>query len=168
MVNGRPRRVWHLLRQVFRRQYPGPGGAAAGAEHLHAQLHDASRPAEQSAERDADCGAVHDEFIPPVVYNWSLGVQREIGFQLVLDAAYVGNAARDQLINNGAIDGRPYGYAYQGSSLDPTVISGGQAQPLPDDLLRPYQGYGPITQRTFADYRDYHALQVLDETPPHR
>ena len=26
-----------------------------------------------------------DEFTPPVVYNWSLGVQREIGFQLVAD-----------------------------------------------------------------------------------
>jgi hypothetical protein len=101
-----------------------------------------------------------DEFVPPVVYNWSIGVQRELGFQLVGDAAYVGNAARDQLINNGAINGRPYGYAYQPSSLDPTVVSGGQAQPLPDDLLRPYQGYGAITQRTFAGYGDYHALQV--------
>ena len=101
-----------------------------------------------------------DEFTPPVVYNWSLGVQREIGFQLVADVAYVGNAARDQLINNGAINGRPYGYAYQASSLDSTVVSNGQAQPLPDDLLRPYQGFGSITQRTFAGYGDYHALQV--------
>ena len=64
-----------------------------------------------------------DEFTPPVVYNWSLGVQREIGFQLVADVAYVGNAARDVLINNNAINGRPYGYAYQPSSLDPTVVS---------------------------------------------
>ena len=58
------------------------------------------------------------------------------------------------------INGRPYGYAYQPSSLDPTVVSGGQAQPLPDDLLRPYQGYGSITQRTFDGYSDYNALQV--------
>ena len=101
-----------------------------------------------------------DPFRPPVVYNWSLGVQREIGFQLVADMAYVGNAARDQRVNNGAINGRPYGYAYQSSSLDPTVVSGGQAQPLPDDLLRPYQGYGSITQRTFDGYGDYHALQM--------
>jgi hypothetical protein len=101
-----------------------------------------------------------DEFKPPVVYNWSLGVQREIGFQLVADVAYVGNAARDQRVDNGAINGRPYGYAYQPSSLDPTVVTGGQAQPLPDDLLRPYQGYGSITQRTFDGYGDYHALQV--------
>jgi Carboxypeptidase regulatory-like domain len=101
-----------------------------------------------------------DEFTPPVVYNWSLGVQREIGFQLVADVAYVGNAGRDQQVTNGAINGRPYGYAYQPSSLDPTVVSGGQAQPLPDDLLRPYQGYGQITQRAFSGYSDYNALQL--------
>ena len=101
-----------------------------------------------------------DEFTPPIVYNWSLGVQRAIGLQLVADIAYVGNAARDQLITMANINGRPYGYAYQPSSLDSTVVSGGQAQPLPNDLLRPYQGYGSITQRTFEGYGDYHSLQV--------
>ena len=57
------------------------------------------------------------------------------------------------------INGRPYGYAYQPSSLDPTNVAGGQAQPLPDDFLRPYQGLGRIQQREFAGYSDYHALQ---------
>jgi hypothetical protein len=101
-----------------------------------------------------------DDFTPPVVYNWSVGVQRDIGFQLVGDVAYVGNAGRNQQLINNAVNGRPYGYAYQPSSLDPTVVSGGQAQPLPDDLLRPYQGYGAIAQRMFNGYSDYHALQV--------
>jgi len=103
--------------------------------------------------------ALIDEFTPPAVYNWSLGVQRDIGFQLVADVAYVGNAARDQLTTQ-PINGRPYGYAYQASSLDPTNVSGGQAQPLPDDFLRPYRGYGAITQRVFAGYGDYHSLQA--------
>ena len=125
------------------------------------QLHDASRPAEQSAERDADCGAATStsSHLRSSTTGASVSSAKSAS-SLSLDAAYVGNAARDQLINNGAINGRPYGYAYQASSLDPTVISGGQAQPLPDDLLRPYQGYGAITQRTFAGYGDYHALQV--------
>jgi hypothetical protein len=101
-----------------------------------------------------------DEFTPPTIYNWSLGVQRDIGFQLVADVAYVGNKGRHLQVQNGAINGRPYGYAYQPSSLDPTNVSGGQAQPLPDDLLRPYQGYGSITQRTFDGYSRYDALQV--------
>ena len=80
-----------------------------------------------------------EEFIPPVVYNWSLGVQRDIGWNLVGDVAYVGNAGRDQRVDR-QINGRTYGYAYQPSSLDSTNVSGGQAQPLPDDLLRPSQG----------------------------
>jgi Carboxypeptidase regulatory-like domain len=95
---------------------------------------------------------------PPVVYNWSIGVQREVGFNLAADIAYVGNAARNQLINR-PLNGRPYGYAYQASSLDPTNVIGGQAQPLPDDFLRPYVGYGSITQREFTGYSDYHSLQ---------
>ncbi len=100
-----------------------------------------------------------DPFTPPVVYNWSLGVQRDVGFNLIADAAYVGNAGRDQLLTVD-INGRPYGYAYQPSSLDPTTVVGSQAQPLSDDFLRPYQGFGRIQQREFTGYSDYHALQL--------
>jgi hypothetical protein len=99
-----------------------------------------------------------DDFTPPVVYNWSLGIQRDIGFNLVGDVAYVGNAGRNQLVT-WDINGRPYGYAYQPASLDPTTVVGGQAQPLPDDFLRPYQGLGRIQRREFAGYADYHSLQ---------
>jgi hypothetical protein len=99
-----------------------------------------------------------DPFVPSVVYNWSLGVQRDIGFSLIADAAYVGNAGRDQVVQVD-INGRPYGYAYQASSLDPTNVVGGQAQPQADDFLRPYQGFGRIQQREFTGYSDYHALQ---------
>ncbi len=95
---------------------------------------------------------------PPVVYNWSLGVQRDIGFNLVGDVAYVGNAARNQLVTR-QINGRPYGYAYQAANLDPTNVSGGVAQPYLDDLLRPYRGYGAITQREFTGYSDYGSMQ---------
>ena len=44
-------------------------------------------------------------------------------------------------------------------NLDPTNVSGGQAQPLPNDLLRPYRGYGSIGQREFTGYSDYHSMQ---------
>jgi hypothetical protein len=98
-------------------------------------------------------------FVPPVVYNWSVGVQRELGFSTAADVAYVGNAARHQLITRD-INGRPYGYRFLPTSLDSTVVQAGQAQPLPDDFLRPYQGVGRIQQREFASYSDYHSLQV--------
>ncbi len=99
------------------------------------------------------------DFIPPVVYNWSIGVQRELGFRTAADVAYVGNAARHQLITRD-INGRPYGYRFLPASLDSTVVQAGQAQPLPDDFLRPYPGVGRIQQREFAGYSDYHSLQV--------
>ena len=99
-----------------------------------------------------------EPFTPPVVYNWSLGVQRDVGFNLIADAAYVGNAGRNQLLTVD-LNGRPYGYAYQPSSLDPTVVVGGQAQPLADNFLRPYQGLDRIQQREFTGYSEYHALQ---------
>jgi len=98
-------------------------------------------------------------FEPPVVYNWSIGMQRDLGWRFVGDVAYVGNAARNQLITVD-INSRPYGYRYQGSSLDPTNMVGGVVQPLPDDLLRPYRGYGRIQQRQFTGYSDYHSLQI--------
>jgi len=97
-------------------------------------------------------------FIPPVVYNWSAGVQRDIGWRLVADMAYVGNSARDQLVTR-PLNGQGYGYAYQPSSLDPTNVSGGITQPLPNDYLRPYRGYSAITQREFTGYGDFHSLQ---------
>ena len=61
------------------------------------------------------------EFVPSVVYNWSAGVQRDVGWGLVADAAYVGNAARRQPITR-ELNGRPYGYRFQPSSLDPTNV----------------------------------------------
>jgi Carboxypeptidase regulatory-like domain len=97
-------------------------------------------------------------FTPPVVYNWSIGVQRDVGFNLIADVAYVGNAGRNQQITVD-LNGRPYGYAYQPSSLDPTNVVGGQAQPYADNFLRPYQGFDRIQQREFTGYSDYHSLQ---------
>ena len=98
-------------------------------------------------------------FVPPVVYNWSLGLQREIGWNVVADAAYVANAARRQSIQR-ELNGRPYGYTYQPGSLDSTNVQGNQPQPLPEDLLRPYRGYASIIDREFTGYSDYHSLQV--------
>ena len=99
-----------------------------------------------------------EEFTPPVVYSWSAGIQRETGWNLVVDAAYVGNAARRQSMTR-ELNGRPYGYRYQPSSLDVTNVINQRMQPLIDDLLRPYPGYASITRREFTGYADYHSLQ---------
>jgi Carboxypeptidase regulatory-like domain len=99
------------------------------------------------------------EFVPPVVHTWSLGVQRELAWSVVGDFAYVGNAARRQLITR-ELNGRPYGYTYRTENLDRTNIINAQAQPLPDDLLRPHRGYASISQKEFTGYSDYHSLQL--------
>src|SRR4030095_9071928 len=57
-------------------------------------------------------------------------------------------------------NGRGYGYAYQQSSLGATNVNGGIVQPLPNDYLRPYRGYGAITQREFTGYGDFHSIQM--------
>jgi hypothetical protein len=91
----------------------------------------------------------------PTVYNWSIGVQRSLPWRLIGDVAYVGNSARNQLVNH-ELNGLPYGSTFQSQYLDPTNNN----QPLPNDLIRPYRGYGSITQREFTGYGDYHAIQA--------
>src|SRR5262249_783127 len=59
----------------------------------------------------------------PVVYNFSLGVQRDIGFKTVLDVAYVGSLAR-HLMQRRSINSVPYGGRFLASSIDPTVSGG--------------------------------------------
>jgi hypothetical protein len=93
----------------------------------------------------------------PAVYNFSLGVQRDIGFKTVLDVAYVGSLAR-HLMQRRSINSVPYGGRFLASSID-TTVSGG-ATPLPDNFLRPYKGYGDINYIEFASNSNYHALQV--------
>ena len=91
----------------------------------------------------------------PTVYNWSIGVQRTLPWKFVADVAYVGNKATNQLVNH-ELNGLPYGSTFQSQYLDPTNNN----QPLPNDLIRPYQGYASITQREFTGYGDFHSIQV--------
>jgi hypothetical protein len=90
----------------------------------------------------------------PSVYSYSIGVQREIGFQTVLDVAYVGNVGRhlqmDQNINT-----LPYGTRFLAKNVDPTT-----GKPLQDNFLRPYTGFGDITFVQNAITSNYNSLQV--------
>ena len=99
-----------------------------------------------------------DEYDPPTVYNWSAGVQRDIGWNFVGDAAYVGNSARSQRVDQP--DQRPSLWLHV-SAVEPGSDQCHRriTQPLPDDFLRPYRGYSSITQRTYDGYGDYHSLQ---------
>jgi Carboxypeptidase regulatory-like domain/TonB-dependent Receptor Plug Domain len=90
----------------------------------------------------------------PSVMNFSLGVQREVGFHTVVDAAYVGSLARHLIIQRN-INSIPMYAHFDPKNIDPTTGS-----PLPDNYLRPYLGMGSINMRTFDGTMNYHALQV--------
>ncbi len=97
-------------------------------------------------------------FHPPTVYNWSLGVQRELPFQMAVDVAYVGNAGRHNA-STVAINSFPYGTQrtdLNPQNADPT--NGGQ--PKDADYLRPYTGYSATNMRTWDGYANYHSIQV--------
>jgi hypothetical protein len=90
----------------------------------------------------------------PQVMNFSLGVQREIGFQSVVDAAYVGSLGR-HLLYARDINAIPMYARFNPANADATTGS-----PLADNFLRPYQGLGSINVRGFGATSNYHALQV--------
>ena len=116
----------------------------------------------------------------PAAYSFNLGIQRNVGFGIVVDVAYVGSLGRnlEQVINLNAV---PYGATFKASSQDPSKYANGvvpAVQPslpvaysnaglafsgvnaLPQDFLRPYAGYGDISYRNNGASSNYNSLQV--------
>ena len=102
----------------------------------------------------------------PTIYNFSLGVQQEIGFKTVLEASYVGSFARhlgeQRNINSVPDNARlvdcrvvPAALCNPGNR-DPLTA----ANPKNDDFLRPYRGYGDINRNTWSGTSNYNSLQV--------
>jgi hypothetical protein len=96
---------------------------------------------------------IQSSFVPPVTYNWSFGVQRDIGFQTAVGVAYVGSAARHMMgqnnlnaVNYGALKNFP----------DPTK----PGSYLPLDFARPLSGLEDVLYETFIQNSHYHSMQV--------
>ncbi len=94
----------------------------------------------------------------PVTYNYTIGVQRDIGFGTVVDLAYVGSQSRhlQQQRNINQIPYRARHLDVNPQNVNPVVAN----TALPDDFLRPFPGYGNITYYDNAGYSNYNALQV--------
>ncbi|MEK7832349.1 MAG: carboxypeptidase regulatory-like domain-containing protein [Acidobacteriota bacterium] len=101
------------------------------------------------------------DFRPPAVYNWSLGVQQNIGFGTVVDIAYVGNQQRHLLVSRN-LNAVRYGTNFLSTSRDATTFTAANptGNPLPANFLRPIQGYGDIIYKDFAATGNYNGLQV--------
>ena len=101
--------------------------------------------------------AIQRNYTPPGVYNWSFGIQQNIGFGTVLDVAYVGNTQK-HLAQDIDLDAEAFGTNFLPSSIDKTVAGG--KTPLPANFLRPLPGYQAIAYEEFAGYGNYNALQA--------
>jgi hypothetical protein len=88
------------------------------------------------------------------VYQWSFGIQQDLGAGTVLDATYTGNTGR-HLRQNRNVNVLPPGTRFLPSSLDSTT-----GRPLPDTFLRPYRGYQNVQYLEDSGYSNYNALQL--------
>jgi hypothetical protein len=87
-------------------------------------------------------------------YNWSLGVQRDIGSQTVLDVSYVGNVGRHLQISQN-LNTLPYGTRFLPQNQDSTT-----GKPLADGFLAPYLGLGSISMNQWVANSNYNSLQT--------
>lgn len=89
------------------------------------------------------------------VMNFSLSIQRNIGFAAVLDVGYVGSLGR-HLTWQRSLQNVPLGTRFDPKNADPTNLR----VPLPDVFLRPVQGYSDIGYNEGDSTSNYHSLQV--------
>lgn len=99
-----------------------------------------------------------NNFHAPTVYNWSLGVQRELPFKLTADVAYVGNAGR---YNSSTLAVNSFTYGTQRTDLNPqNADPTNNGQPKDADYLRPLRGYSGTNLQTWKGYSNYHSIQI--------
>jgi hypothetical protein len=110
--------------------------------------------------------AVEIQSHTPTIYNFSLGIQQDIGFQTVMEVSYVGSLARhvgerrniNQVPDTAKwIDAHP-----ENRNPFSAVNQNGphQTGALADNFLRPYRGYGDITMTMWSGSSNYNGLQV--------
>ena len=98
----------------------------------------------------------------PTVYNYNIGIQRELPMQTMLDVSYVGSQSRHLYLAQ-PFNNLPFGSAWQPYSQDNTVAGGakfdGTTNLLPN-MYRPYAGYGAGLDYTWGGSANYNSLQV--------
>ncbi|MDP9049447.1 MAG: hypothetical protein M3O31_01815 [Acidobacteriota bacterium] len=92
----------------------------------------------------------------PTFTNYSIGIQRSVGFQTVVDVAYVGNMGRHLGQTHEANPLAPGArFVSQNAHQDPT-----SSKSLADNFLRPYTGLGSIPFTEFGGTSNYNSLQI--------
>jgi len=92
----------------------------------------------------------------PYAMNFSLGIQRQVGFHTVLDVSYVGNQSR-HLTTTRQVNQIPIYARFNPANVDPTSAT---KSPLSDNFLRPYYGWAGIGDYEYANSSNYNSMQV--------
>lgn len=92
-----------------------------------------------------------------VVYNFNLQIQRQIDRNDVIQVGYAGSLGRHLLWDRN-INAIPLGSTFL--ALNPQNRNPQNTSALPNNFLKPYQGYGNIFLYEFASNSNYHSLQV--------
>jgi hypothetical protein len=87
--------------------------------------------------------------------SYSLGIQRLLPFNTVVDVSYVGNISR-HLLQGRNLNPIPLYARFDPANQDPTQPN----RPLPDNFFRPYAGIADLTTYEFASSSNYNSLQV--------
>ncbi|HEU4766972.1 MAG TPA: carboxypeptidase regulatory-like domain-containing protein, partial [Pyrinomonadaceae bacterium] len=107
-----------------------------------------------ASTRPSTINAVEQDSHTPSIYNFTFGVQQDIGFETVMEVSYVGSFARHlgQRIN---INGVPDGARLGTNNIDPVT-----GQRIGNDFLRPFRGYADINMVVWAGTSNYNSLQM--------
>jgi hypothetical protein len=108
-------------------------------------------------QRPSGLNAVEIHTKTPTIYNFSMGIQQDIGYGTILEVSYVGSLAR-HLGERRNINSVPDGARFL--ALNPQNRNPFSTGPLGDDFLRPFQGYGDINVVMGSGTSNYNALQV--------
>jgi hypothetical protein len=96
----------------------------------------------------------------PTVYNYNIGVQRELPLQLFAEVSYVGSQSRHLYLAQ-AFNLAPFGSAWQAYTQDPTTTPKFDGTTnLPVNMYRPYPGYTNATDYTWGTNNNYNSLQA--------
>jgi hypothetical protein len=90
----------------------------------------------------------------PTTMNFSFSVQQNVGHGIVVDAGYVGSLGR-HLWRNHNLNWIPFGANFKPENADPSS----PGSPLPPSFLRPYAGFGDITNVEMDATSNYNAFQ---------
>ena len=96
----------------------------------------------------------------PATYRYTVGVQRELGWNTVLDVAYVGDKTRFLPVEKN-YNQVPASARFRSENRDPTVTpTAANPGALPDVFLRPFIGFGDISITEPVGESSYNSLQM--------